>query len=49
MNNQVLSVEQMQELIELGIDTSKAFMRWRRTMNYITGEWDSGTLMINIL
>ena len=28
MNNQVLSIEQMQELIELGIDTSKASMLW---------------------
>lgn len=28
MNNQVLSIEQMQELIELGIDTSNASMCW---------------------
>lgn len=28
MNNQVLSIEQMQELIDMGIDTSKASMCW---------------------
>lgn len=28
MNNQVLSIPQMQELIDLGIDTSKASMYW---------------------
>lgn len=28
MNNQVLSISQMQELIELGIDTSKAHLWW---------------------
>lgn len=28
MENQVLSIEQMQELIKLGIDTSKASMIW---------------------
>ena len=31
MKNQVLSIEQMQELKELGIDTSKASMCWLNT------------------
>lgn len=31
MNNQVLSIKQMQELEELGIDTSKASMCWYGT------------------
>lgn len=31
MKDQVLSIEQMQELIELGIDTSKASMCWITT------------------
>lgn len=38
MKNQVLSIEQMQELIELGIDTSKASM-------YIS---DDGELISNV-
>lgn len=31
MNEQVLSIEQMQHLVELGVDTSKASMAWCKT------------------
>lgn len=38
MENQVLSIDQMKHLQELGLDTSKSSMCWRRIGKYATGE-----------
>lgn len=38
MENQVLSIDQMKHLQELGLDTSKASMCWRRTTRDWRGE-----------
>lgn len=38
MNKQALSIEQMQHLQKLGVDTSKASMCWRRISRYANGE-----------
>lgn len=47
MKDQVLSAEQMLELIDMGIDVSKASMCWRRSLNYVTDEWCIDGLIIN--
>lgn len=47
MKEQVLSAEQMLELIDMGIDVSKASMCWRRSLNYVTDEWCIDGLIIN--
>lgn len=45
MRNQVLSIDQMQRLKELGVDTSKASMYWMRSLHRSSfndnseGEW----------
>lgn len=42
MNNQVLSIEHTQELIELGIDTSNASMCWAKCARINSNkEWES--------
>lgn len=35
MKNQVLSIEQMQKLKELGVDTSKASMRFEKMLCWV--------------
>lgn len=50
MNRQVLSIEQMQHLKELGLDISKSNFYWHRTMslnNYT--EWDDWELHYGVL
>lgn len=38
MNHQILNIEQMQHLKELGLDTSKASAYWHRVVRMNTGE-----------
>ena len=38
MNDQVLTIEQMRHLKELGIDTSKGSIYWHKITNITTGE-----------
>lgn len=50
MSKQVLSIEQMQHLEELGVDTSKANFYWHRTKslnNY--NDWDEWKLHYGVL